>query len=275
MAIKIGSGVASTQFGPRQLAKAQQTSQEHLARLSSGLRLLSAADDSASLAISQDMRADLRGIDRAAQNANDGVSVAQVADGALQEIGGMLSRLRELSTQAANGTLNDEQRSIIDKEFQAIKTEISRVVETTEFNGTRLIDGSSEGISIQVGGDAGEENRIEINIENSDTTALGLGSAGISGEADARSSIASVHVAIDRLSERRVGVGTAQNRLEGSLRNLSASRVNLEASRSRIEDADLAQEVSALAASNIRSQMSVAMQAQANVAAGLSLSLIG
>lgn len=275
MVMKIGSGAGIPQFGPRELAAARKAHDEHLARISSGLRLLSAADDAASLAISQDMHSDLRALSRGAQNANDGVSMTQVADGALGEIGSMLGRLRELSVQAANGTLNDTQRAALDKEFQSIKSEIDRVVDTTEFNGNKLIDGSqSGGLAIQVGGDGGSEDRIDVTIDSADTGALGIDASGVTGADSARASIGAIDSAIAQLAERRVSVGTATNRLESTLSDLSSRRVNLDASRSRIEDADLAQEVSALAASNIRSQISVAMQAQANMAAGMSLSLI-
>ena len=275
MVMKIGSGAGIPQFGPRELASARGAHDKHLQRLSTGLRLLSAADDASGLAISQDMHSDLRALTRATQNANDGVSLTQVADGALGEIGSMLGRLRELSVQAANGTLNDTQRAALDKEFQAVKGEIDRVVDTTEFNGNKLLDGSQgDGLSIQVGADAGADNQIDIEIDSADTGSLGVDTVVLSGADAAQASLAAIDGAIERLAERRVSVGSATNRLERTLSNLATSRVNLDASRSRIEDADFAQEVSGLVASNIRSQVSVAMQAQANVAAGMSLSLI-
>jgi flagellin len=246
-----------------------------LGRLSSGLRVQSAADDAAGLAISEDFKAKIRSLGQNKRNANDGISLAQTADGALKEVGGMLNRMRELSVQARNGTVNTSQRGYLNDEYQELKDEINRIVATTEFNGISLIDGSqSGGISFQVGTGTTSNDRLTLSLSTSNASALGISAASISTTSDADTSIANLDTAIQRISERRAAIGAMQNRLQITISNIDTYSTNLSAANSRIVDVDVASESAELTRNNILVQAGSAMLAQANQAPQIALSLL-
>lgn len=247
-----------------------------LSRLSSGLRVQSAADDAAGLAISEDFKAKIRGLNQAKRNANDGVSLSQVADGSLKEVGSLLNRMRELSVQSRNGTVNAEQRVFLDDEFQELKNELDRIVNTTEFNGIQLLDGSqSTGIEFQVGIGTSTNDRLTLSIATSSASALGINASLISTTAGADAAITALDAAIQSVSTRRAGIGAMQNRLQVTISNLDSYSTNLSSANSRIVDVDVAAETAEMTKSNILVQAGSSMLAQANSAPQLALSLIG
>ena len=259
------------------LSKSSSALSDNLSRLSSGLRVRSAADDAAGLAISEDFKAKIRGLNQAKRNANDGVSLAQTADGALKEIGGMLGRMRELAVQSATGTVNADQRVYLDDEFAQLKSEIDRLAATTEFNGISLLDGSSAAapVDFQVGSGNSADDRLTLTIATATTTAFAVNDNGVSTSAKALSSISALDAAISAVSSRRGTIGAMQNRLSVTISNLGTYATNLSAANSRVVDVDIASETAQLTKNQILSQAGASMLAQANQAPQIALSLLG
>ncbi|TPV95512.1 MAG: flagellin FliC [Myxococcales bacterium FL481] len=274
MAININTNVTSL-FAQKALNGSTMGLADSMSRLSSGLRVRSAADDAAGLAVSEDFKAKIRSLNQANRNANDGVSLAQTADGALSEIGNMLGRMRELATQSRNGTLNDTQRGFLDDEFQELKSEIDRIVETTEFNGVALIDGTqAAGIEFQVGVGTSSNDRLTLSIADSDPTALSISSSTISATAGASAALTALDTAIEEVSTRRAAIGAMQNRLAVTMSNLDTYAANLSAANSRIVDVDVASETARLTRQQILVQAGASMLAQANQGPQIALSLL-
>ncbi len=259
----------------RNLAAATDGLADNIARLSSGLRVRSAADDAAGLAISEDFKATIRSLSQAKRNANDGVSLSQTADGSLSEVGNLLKRMRELAVQSRNGTNNTTQRGYLDGEFQQLKSEIDRIVSTTEFNGINLLDGSqSGGIAFQVGAGTSADNRLTLSIATSSASALGISASVVSSTAGSDAAISAIDDAIQGVSTRRATIGSMQNRLQVTMSNLDTYGTNLSAANSRIVDVDVAAETAMLTKHNILVQAGSAMLAQANQAPQSALSLL-
>ncbi len=274
MALSVNTNVTSM-FAQQSLGKATMALSKSMSRLSSGLRVQSAADDAAGLAISESFKAKIRSLNQARRNANDGVSLIQVADGALKEIGNMLGRMRELAVQAANGTLNTGQRSYLNQEFSDLKSEIDRIAATTEFNGVQLIDGSQvAGISFQVGAGNTGNDQITVSILTTGTTALGINAETVSTGTKASAAISALDAAIDSLASRRATLGAAQNRLQVTMSNLETYATNLAAANSRIVDVDVAAETANLTKQQILVQAGTAMLAQANQGPQVALNLL-
>lgn len=242
-------------------------------RLSSGLRITRASDDAAGLAISERFRADIRSLSQAGRNANDGISLLQVAEGALNESSGILIRMRELAIQAANGTLGSAERTTLDSEFQALLGEIDRVAAVTEFNGVTMLDGSAPTVTFQVG--ANNTANDQISITGVDASGTGLSLTGdITTVVNAQAAITVVDGAIDTLSGLRAGFGTAQNRLESTVRSIAVAVENTSAAESRIRDVDVASETAQLTKFQVLQQAGVAVLAQANASSSIALSLL-
>lgn len=257
----------------RNLSKTSSSLSTSMARLSSGQRITAAKDDAAGLAISEKMKAQIRGMAQAERNANDGISLVQTAEGAMDEISGMLIRMRELSVQAANGTTDSAQKGFLDNEYQELTAEISRIADSTEFNGTSLMNGATD-ITLQVG--AGTDSNSQITVSMTDVTASGLGVAGgdISTASGALTAVDDLDAAITTLSEQRGALGAAQNRLSSTVRNLATTRENLSASNSRIRDVDVADESVKMTRAQILMQAGTSVLAQANQVPSMALSLI-
>lgn len=263
----------------RNLNTSQSSLSTTMQRLSSGLRVNSAKDDAAGLAIAERMNAQVRGMNVAMRNANDGISMAQTAEGALSKIGENLQRMRELAVQAANDTNGSNDRSSLDKEFKQLSQEIARVVSSTQFNGRQLLNTNAAAI-FQVGANTGTDNQIQLDaVDLSAGSALdvvstatpatlngALGSLlGTSTDAvAARSSMAAIDTALDQVNNTRATFGAAQNRFEAVIANLQVAAENTAASRSRIMDADFAAETANLSRTQILQQAGTAMVAQAN-----------
>lgn len=245
-------------------------------RLSSGLRINRAADDAAGLAVSEVMRSQIRGMGVAQRNAQDGVSLVQVADGALGNVGDMLQRVRDLAVQASNGTLTDAQRGNLDAEVQQILTEIDKTGSDTEFNGISILSGSvataASAMTLQVGANGGQE--IAFTIGTVSAAALTLTGLAVSTAAAASAAIASIDNAIGAVTTGRANLGAVQNRLEQTINRLGLTSENLQAAESRIRDADMAAEMISFTKNQILQQSGMAMLSQANAAPQSVLSLL-
>ena len=246
-------------------------------RIASGIRINRGADDAAGLAISESLRSDIRALRQAVRNANDGISLINVAEGALNEQSGILIRLRELASQAATGTVGSTERATIQLEFNALRNEIDRIANTTEFNGQNLVDGSlASGVAagsqilIQVGIDSSSSSRINLNqqidLTSISATALALDVLAVSTASAALTALGSINSAIDTVTAGRGKIGAVQNRLVRTISNLSISVENLQAAESAIRDADIAEEVALLTRNQILVQSATAAVAQANLA---------
>jgi len=247
-------------------------------RLSSGLRINSARDDAAGLAISQRMTAQIRGMEQAIRNANDGISLAQTAEGALGEIANNLQRIRELAVQAANGTYEAKDKQALQKEVQQLQGEILRVVDSTKFNGRQLLNADDNTISIQVGASATAQDKIDITLNNIKTALSGITGSGftVSGMAAGAGAtqLDDLDDALQEVNEARADLGAIQNRFASAIANLQVSSENLQASRSRIQDADYAKETAELTRTQILQQAGTAMLAQAKAIPQSVLSLL-
>ena len=243
-------------------------------RLSSGLRVTRAADDAAGLGLSESLRAQIRSINQATRNASDGISLTQIADGAAATIGSLLARLRELSSQSASGTVGNTERSYIDQEFVALRSEIDRIAQVTEFNGQALTSGSSISFSIAIGFRSGTGNTLSLNLNDITTTSLGLSSVNVSTSANATSALANVDNAISAIATARAEYGSIQNRFEATIANLQVTSENLTAAESRIRDADIALETSVFTKNQILVQAGIATLAQANTLPQQALALL-
>jgi len=251
----------------RNLNRSQDAMKTSLQRLSSGLRINSAKDDAAGLAISERFTAQIRGLNQAARNASDAISMAQTGEGALQEIANNLQRMRELAVQAANATNSTTDRASLNQEYSALAQEITRVTSATSFNGV-LVIGQATTLVFQVGANAGAVNQVNLSTVNAATApgVVGLAAASIGGATGsaAIATLAVVDTAINSISSMRADFGVLQNRFESVVRNLQNVSENLSAARSRIRDADFAQETSELTRTQILQQAGVSMLAQAN-----------
>ena len=252
----------------RNLNSTQSTMQTAMQRLSSGLRVNSAKDDAAGLAIAERMNTQVRGMNVAIRNANDGISLSQTAEGGLNEVSNMLQRMRELAVQSANGTNGSSDRANLDAEFQQLNDEIERIASVTQFNGKKILGTSAGTFSFQVGANAGERLSIET------STIVNLG-ADILTSAASDTALASIDSAIDSITTQRARYGAVQSRFESAINNLQIGMENQAAARGRIMDADFAKETAALTKAQILQQAGIAMTAQANQAPQTVLSLLG
>ena len=239
-----------------------QTQAKSTEKLSSGYRINRAADDAAGLSISEKMRRQVRGLTQASANAQDGVSMVQTAEGALNEVHDMLQRMNELAVKAENGTLQSVDRKYIDAEVQQLKTEINRVASTTTFNEMNLLTGSLSSCGLQVGAEQGQH--IEVAISTMSASGLGIASVFCSTVTGAQSLNTAVKAAIKEVSEQRSKLGAIQNRLEHTINNLDNVVENTTAAESRIRDTDMATEMVKFSNVNILAQAGQAMLAQSN-----------
>lgn len=248
-----------------------------LDHLSSGSRINKAADDAAGLAISEKLKADIRSLRQANRNTNDGISLVQVAEGSMNEISNVLIRLRELSIQSASDTIGDTERGFVNKEVQQLKAEIDRISQNTEYNGMKLLDGTSPALEIQVGTHNNPNlDRLVFDSQNlvSSLSALGLDSVATDTKESAQQNMEMLDTAIEHLNGNRATLGALQNRMQSTIANLGIYTENLEAANSRIRDTDMASESSELVKNNILTQANVAVLAQANQIPQLVMKLI-
>jgi flagellin len=279
MALTVNTNMASL-IAQKNLNKTNNTLAKSIERLSTGLRINRAADDAAGLALSTTLKAQIRSIYQAARNANDAVSLLQTAESGLAEMSNITLRMRELAEQAANEVLGDTERGYLNDEYLALKSEIDRISDVTEFAGKKLLDGtiSGTGVNFQVGFKNTANDRLNVAMANTDAEALGLNTTGadsISTAALAQSVLSIVDAsAITVLSDRRGDIGAVQNRLEYTIANLQAAAENFSAANSRIEDADFAWETSVYVKNQILVQAGTAVLAQANILPQAALTLL-
>jgi flagellin len=275
MAVRIFNNLSSHN-SQRLLGQNNHRLAQSVERISSGIRINRASDDAAGLAISEGLRSDIRALRQAGRNANDGVSLINITEGALNEQGSMLIRLRELASQAATGTTGSTERATIQLEFDALRNEIDRITNTTEFNGQKLIDGSlassiasTSQVFIQIGIDSNANSRInlneQINLTAVTSSALSIDTLSVTTSENALKALDGISEAISTVTATRGQVGAVQNRLMRSISNLSISVENLSAAESQIRDADIAEEVALLTRNQIMVQASTAMVGQANL----------
>jgi flagellin len=273
--ISTNSAALRAQNGSRMAQASLQTAME---RLSTGRRINSAKDDAAGLAIASTMTASIRGMGQAIRNANDGISFAQTAEGALSEVSNMLQRIRELAVQSANGTYSDDDRTNLNTEVTALKDQITSILATTEFNGTRVFNSSASGttysaqagsISIQVGANNGDT----VDLTFTSLSDLASGTA-VDTSANANTALTNTDTMLDAVNTTRASLGAAQSRLSSVVNNLTNNVNNLSDARSRIEDTDFSAETTNLAKSQILTQAATAMLAQANQSQQNVLSLL-
>jgi flagellin len=291
----------------RNLVNSTESNNQSMEKLASGYRINKAADDAAGLAISEKLKADIRGLNMARKNASDGVSLVQTAEGGLSEVGNILARLRELAVQSSSDTIGNVERGFLNKEYSALKDEIDRITNATEYNGTRLLVGNQEALDpslvnrsnaypleIQVGKDyfgtvdeRGQTNpvnviRIDLQNLNTNTNESGLnlgkstedGGTRVDSKESAQQSLGTLDAAIQKVAEYRSYLGAIQSRLGSTISNLSVQTENFAAANSRIRDTDFADETAKLTQSNILKQAGVAVLSQANQSPQAALRLL-
>jgi len=273
MGLRVNSNVSSLN-AQRNLVNTTNGLQRSLSRLSSGLRITRAGDDAAGLAISERFRADIRSMGQAQRNANDGISLLQIGEGALNEVSSILIRQRELAIQAANGTLGDEERATVDQEFQDLTAEIDRIAAVTQFNGTSILASGGD-VTFQIGIDNTSSDQITISSVNATTTSIGTNSAAVSSVSSAQTALAAIDSAISQVASLRATFGTVQNRLESAIRSLAVAQENSTAAESRIRDVDFASETAEMTRNQVLQQAGISVLAQANVSSQAALNLLG
>jgi flagellin len=278
MGLRIKSNVPALEV-QKNLKTTDKSLGDSYAKLASGKRITKSADDAAGLGIAKKMEAEIRGYKMAARNASNGISMIQVAEGGLNESTNILTRLRELSIQAASDTVGERERGYLNMEYEQLVEEFDRIAKTTTFGGQELLTGESENgvMEVHVGAYAGELNRISIDTESTDATADTLNLAGttIEDKDSAQDNLGIIDEAIDQISGFRANFGALQSRLQTSVSNLDTAAVNTEAARANIEDVDVAEQSSKLASEQVMKQAAVATLSQANNITSTALRLIG
>lgn len=277
MGLRIGTNMAALSAN-RALSHAQLDQKKTFTRLASGNRITEAGDDAAGLSISENLRSQIRSMGQAERNANDGISFAQVAEGGLTEIGNMLVRMRELSVQAASDTIGDKERGYINKEVTSLLSEMDRIANSTNYNGTQLLNGQSSKsvLEFQVGIRNNEADRIQFKVNENDVRAGTLGVDGLdfSSIDNAREAMDKIDSALGQVFGARATLGAMQNKMHSTIGNIGIAKENLAQARSRIADADIAAETSELVRGNILQSAGVSVLAQANSAPMAALKLL-
>ncbi|MCE3011278.1 MAG: flagellin FliC [Proteobacteria bacterium] len=276
MGLRINTNTASLN-SQRVLWNTKTSLDKSLERLSSGYRINRAGDDAAGLAISENLRAQVRGLKQAARNANDGISLVQVAEGAMNELSSILIRLRELSVQAASDTIGPVERQFLNVEYDQLISEIDRIADATEFNGTQLLAGVGSIMDFQVGiRNNPEIDRISFDSSKADanSAALGMNLTSVADKASAQNALSAIDTAIMSVSAMRADFGALQNRLQTTVSNIQNSVENMSAANSRIRDVDVAEETSEMTRNNILLQAGTSVLAQANQTSNVALGLL-
>lgn len=276
MGLRINTNVASLN-AQRNLTGTKYGLDRSLERLSSGYRINRAGDDAAGLAISENLRAQVRGLKQASRNAQDGVSLIQVAEGGLNEISSIMIRLRELAVQAASDTIGPVERQFLNVEYDQLVSEVDRIADGTEFNGTQLLSGTGSVLDFQVG-TRNDPNIDRLTFDSSkadaNSAALGVNLTSVADKASAQNSLGAIDSAIVSVSAMRADFGAIQNRLQSTIGNIAISVENLSAANSRIRDVDVAEETAEMTRNNIMLQAGTSVLAQANQSSNTALMLL-
>ena len=277
MGLRINTNVSSLR-AQTAMSKVETQKSDSLAKLSSGTRINKAGDDAAGLAISEKLKANIRGTQQATRNAGDGISMIQTAEGGLNETSNILIRLRELSVQAASDTIGDTERKFADLEFQQLTQEVDRIATSTQFNGRSLLTGEGDTMEFQIGIMNDPKNdRLSYRPQDSSGTVsdLGISGLGVQSKQGAQDNLEKIDTAINGVNGNRANLGALQNRLQSTISNLETRTENLSSANSRIRDTDVAAESAELARANILSAASTSVLAQANQSGASALKLIG
>lgn len=277
MGFRINTNVSSL-AAQRSLSINNRESESNLSKLASGSRITKAADDAAGLAISEKLKANIRSLKQADRNANDGISMVQVAEGGLNEVSSILTRMRELAVQTSSDTVGDSERSMTNMEYQNLKLELDRISQVTEFNGKKLLNGEGGMLDFQVGANNDNfQDRIsyEAGRVNASLDSLGVTEADVSTKEGSQASLAAVDAAIEKVSGSRAFLGAIQNRLTSTSNNLQTTVENLSAANSRIRDVDYADATATKAKNDILNAAGTSVLAQANMTGQNALKLIG
>ena len=277
MGLRISTNVQSLR-AQNSLSKVEENKSNTLSKLSSGSRINKAGDDAAGLAISEKLKANIRGSQQAGRNAGDGISMIQTAEGGLNESSNILVRLRELSIQAASDTIGDDERKFSNLEFKQLSNEMDRIATSTQYNGKSLLNGEGDKLDFQIGTMNDEKNdRLSYSPQdtNASTRALGMEGLSVLTKDDARGNLEKIDTAINGINSNRASLGALQNRLQSTISNLDVRTENLAAANSRIRDTDIAAESAEMTKSNILSAAATSVLSQANNSGSSALKLIG
>ncbi len=274
MGLRVNTNIASIN-AQRNTAQVTTRLARNYQRLSTGLRIATAADDAAGLAISERLRSQVRSLSQASRNANDGISLVQTGEGALNEVSNILVRLRELAIQSANGSSSTADKNTIKEEFDSLVNEVNRIALSTEFNGIKLLDGSSSTVTFQVGINTSVGiDSLNVSLTPALTTTLGLASVDVGSGGSTSYAITQIDQAINSVSQLRGRFGSLQNRLQSTIANLGVAAESLSAAESRIRDVDVAYETAELTRNNILQQASISILSQANAQPQSALQLL-
>ena len=277
MAIRINTNVDSV-FAQKNLARTQRSMRSSMQKLSSGVRITKAADDAAAMGVSEKMRAQITSLKMAQRNTNDGISMIQTAEGALDETADILNRMRELAVESSSEVLQATERAYLQTEFTALQGEIERIADSTEFNGLNLSDGTTTSVAVQVGiFNVAAQDRVTVTLQDSQTATLGVntGTVALTNAGTSQTAITAIDTAIDSVNNSRATYGAAQNQLSSALRNLENYTENLTETESRIRDVDFAAETATMTRNQIFQQAGISILSQANSAPQAALSLLG
>jgi flagellin len=274
MGLRVNTNVASIN-AQRNLSAVSDRLAGNFRRLSTGLRITTAADDAAGLAISERLRSQVRSLEQAKRNANDGISLVQVGEGAMNEMDNILIRMRELSIEANNGTVSGSDRDTLNQEFTSLVAEVDRIAKSTKFNGVNLLDGSTANVVFQVGANSvANVDTLSVGLKSVLASDLGITSLDISSVGSPTTAINAIDGAIDIVVAARGDLGAVQNRLQSTINNLGVSVENLSAAESRIRDVDVAAETAELTRNSILQQAAISVLAQANIQPQNALALL-
>jgi flagellin len=274
MGLRVNTNVTSI-TAQRSLSTVTDRLTGNFRRLSTGLRISTAADDAAGLAISERLRSQVRSLEQARRNASDGISLMQTAEGALNEVNSILIRLRELSIQSSNGSVSNQDKETLDQEFQNLVNEVDRIARSAEFSGIKLLDGSATSVMFQVGlGTTSGIDQLEVSLSPTLSTTLALNSLDIGSGGATTTAITNIDAAINTVSALRGTLGAVQNRLASTINNLAITTENLTSAESRIRDVDVAFETAQLTRNNILQQASISVLSQANAQPQAALQLL-
>ncbi|HET6163408.1 MAG TPA: flagellin [Planctomycetota bacterium] len=273
MALRINSNLSALD-AQRGLSSVTGRLERNFQHLSTGLRISTAADDAAGLGISERLRAQIASLSQAQRNANDGISLTQTAEGSLNEVSNILIRMRELATEAANGTVSDSDKATLNSEFSDLINEVDRIAQSSDFNNVKLLDGSTTAITFQVGAGVTANDTISVSLTSSLGSDLGITSLDISSAGSSTTAITAIDSAIDTVSSTRGRLGAAQNRLMSTIANLGVSIESLSAANSRIRDVDVAAETADLTRNSILQQAAISVLSQANLQPQTALRLL-
>ena len=275
MGLRVNTNVTSIN-AQRNLSSVTNSLANNFRRLSTGLRISTAADDAAGLAISERLRSQVRSLEQSKRNANDGISLVQTAEGGLNEVSSILIRLRELAVQSSNGSVSPQDKDTLNEEFSSLVQEIDRIGRSTEFNGIKLLDGTSSSVTFQVGfGTTTDIDTIGVSLSAALSSSLSLQSLDIGSGGTTTTAITNIDSAINTISSLRGSLGAVQNRLGSTINNLSIQTENLQAAESRIRDVDVAYETAQLTRNSILQQASISILSQANAQPQGALQLLG